>query len=145
MKPGCVLVFHNIVPTRLGIHALLHRALLCFCVGVVVFVSTLCPVAAQEVFAWGSGHSKTPVPVSGLTNVLSVSGGTGHSLALKSDGTAWAWGGNWYGELGDGTTTWQDTPVPISSLTGIIAVSAGSMHSFALNSGGAVWRSKSVV
>ena len=40
-----------------------------------------------------------------LTGVTAASGGVGHSLALRSDGTVWAWGWNGYGQLGDGTTS----------------------------------------
>ena len=32
-----------------------------------------------------------------------IVGGESHTIALKSDGTLWAWGGNWVGQLGDGT------------------------------------------
>lgn len=42
-----------------------------------------------------------PVQVKGLTDVISVSAGDTHSLALRKDGTVWAWGGNEQGELGD--------------------------------------------
>jgi alpha-tubulin suppressor-like RCC1 family protein len=37
-----------------------------------------------------STNSNVPVQVSGLTNVIAVSGGGYHSLALKNDGTVWA-------------------------------------------------------
>ena len=33
-----------------------------------------------------------------------VAAGLDHTVAVKSDGTLWAWGGNGYGQLGDGTT-----------------------------------------
>ena len=42
--------------------------------------------------------------VSGLTNVVAIAGGRDHSLAVKSNGSVWAWGWNAYGQLGDGTT-----------------------------------------
>ena len=45
-----------------------------------------------------------PVQVSGLSGVVTVAAGSVHSLALKSDGTVWAWGYNRYGELGNGTS-----------------------------------------
>jgi len=32
-----------------------------------------------------------------------MDGGDAHSIALKSDGTVWAWGANAYGQLGNGT------------------------------------------
>ena len=68
-----------------------------------------------------------------------VSAGSSHSLALKSDGTVWAWGANWNSQLGDGTTTDKKTPVQVSGLSGIIAVDAGKYHGLALKSDGTVW------
>ena len=43
--------------------------------------------------------------MSGLSEVVAIDAGNGHSLALKADGTARAWGNNGYGQLGDGSTT----------------------------------------
>nr|WP_232347263.1 InlB B-repeat-containing protein [Bifidobacterium sp. W8110] len=45
---------------------------------------------------------------------LQVSAGTDHSLALGSDGNAWAWGDNSDGQLGDGSTDSKSAPVPVS-------------------------------
>ena len=56
--------------------------------------------------------------------------GESHSLAVKGDGTVWAWGDNTYAQLGDGTTTWQIIPVQVPSLTGVGAL-AGGFHSLA--------------
>jgi hypothetical protein len=61
-----------------------------------------------------------------------VAGGGLHSLALKSDSTVWAWGFNYYGQLGTGTTTNSSTPVQVSSLSGVAAIAGGSNHSLAL-------------
>ncbi|NMC00696.1 MAG: hypothetical protein GYA35_10490, partial [Thermoanaerobaculaceae bacterium] len=68
-----------------------------------------------------------------------ITGGYYHSLALKSDGTVWAWGHNNYGQLGDGTTTDRLTPVQVQNLTNIVAIAGGSSHSLALKSDGTVW------
>jgi alpha-tubulin suppressor-like RCC1 family protein len=59
-------------------------------------------------------------------------------LAAKSDGTAWAWGGNGLGQLGDGTTAVRLAPVQVSGLTDVVDVAAGKNHSLALRSGGTV-------
>ena len=102
-------------------------------------------------WAWGSngngelGDNSTtrrdvPTPVSGLTSgVTAVAAGLTHSLALKSDGTVWAWGHNGNGQLGLADTARRLTPVQISSLSGIVAIAAGSNHSVALKSDGTVY------
>ena len=66
-------------------------------------------------------------------------GGQLHSLALKDDGTVWAWGYNGYGQLGDGTSTDHYTPAQVSGLTNITAISAMIMNSVALKDDGTVW------
>jgi alpha-tubulin suppressor-like RCC1 family protein len=87
------------------------------------------------VFAWGTNgvgqlgdgmtyiNRNNPVQVNNLTDVIDVEAGFYHSLALKSDGTVWAWGSNIFSELGDGTTTNRSTPVQVSGLINIVAIS----------------------
>ena len=52
----------------------------------------------------------SPVAVTSLTDVVEISGGRDLSLALKSDGTVWAWGLDTDGELGDGGSTNSSGP-----------------------------------
>ena len=82
-----------------------------------------------------------------MTGVAAVAGGQNHSLALKSDGTVWAWGYNTRGQLGDGTNgagTNKSTPVQVKGAEGIglltdaTAIDAGVTHSLAVI-GGEVW------
>ena len=63
----------------------------------------------------------------------------GYSLVVKSDGTAWTWGANDYGQLGDGTTLKRTSPVRVSSIIGVVQASNGAFHSLALKSNGTVW------
>ena len=54
----------------------------------------------------------TPVTTfTGGTNWKQVSGGTLHTAAIKTDGTLWTWGYNYYGALGTNDTTYRGTPV----------------------------------
>ncbi len=75
-----------------------------------------------------------------LTGVVAVEAGRDNSLALKSDGTVWAWGRNEGGQLGDGTSyNLRLTPVQVVDpadstgyLTGVIALAVGYSHSLAI-------------
>ncbi len=86
-----------------------------------------------------STYRLTPAPVPGLTGVLQIAAGYQHVLALKSDGTVWAWGYNFFRELGDGTQTDRATPFQIPGLSGIAQVSAGFYDSLAVGTDGSVW------
>jgi alpha-tubulin suppressor-like RCC1 family protein len=70
-----------------------------------------------------------------LAFALPVVGG----LRAQADPAAWAWGWNYYGELGDGTTTSRSAPVAVSSLGGAVAIGAGYDYSLALKNDGTVW------
>lgn len=85
-----------------------------------------------------------PGQVSGLSNVTKIAAGHIHSLALKSDGTVWAFGNNGSGQLGNGSTTDSCTPVqvlvnPTTGLTNVVEIAAGAAHSIARKSDGTVW------
>jgi alpha-tubulin suppressor-like RCC1 family protein len=80
-----------------------------------------------------------PIQLSNLTDITSVAAGTYHTLALKSDGTVWAWGSNPGGLFGDNTTNSSATPGQVSGLTGIVAVAAGYQHSLAVRNDGKVF------
>jgi alpha-tubulin suppressor-like RCC1 family protein len=83
--------------------------------------------------------SKMPNPVANLSNITAVAAGDKHTVALGDDGRVWAWGYNWKGQLGDGTTTDSLIPVEVSTLVDVVAIAAGSNHSIALKDDGTVW------
>ena len=51
----------------------------------------------------------------------------------------WAWGANFFGKLGDGTTTDRNLPVQVTGLSNVIAIAAGDAQNLALKSDGTVW------
>ena len=111
------------------------------------------------VWAWGANYAGqcgvefndtshvvyTPVQVSGLDAVKAIAAGRGFSLALKNDGTVWAWGDNRYGTLGDSqkSNKYPDNMYPepsmVPGLTQIIAIDANEDYAMALKDDGTVW------
>jgi alpha-tubulin suppressor-like RCC1 family protein len=110
-----------------------------------------------RVYAWGAngdGQLGTgePADAKGLIahripgkvlieNVTAISAGDVLSLALKNDGTVWAWGDDFYGELGDGSlnSSVVTAPVQVQGLSGVIAIAAGGATGYALRNDGTVW------
>ncbi len=74
-----------------------------------------------------------------LSGVTAIAGGYLHSLALKNDGTLWAWGANYAGQLGNGTSNDSNVPIQVSALSGVTAIAAGGEFSLALRNDGTVW------
>ena len=81
------------------------------------------------------------------TNVLAeefstqpmISSGSTWNLALKSDGTVWAWGLNEYGVIANGTVKYAQFPTQIKGLKDIVQVNAKSDFGMALDNTGKVW------
>jgi len=114
---------------------------------------SLAALSDGSVWAWGwnqagqlgigtvSLEERTPLEVTALAGMTctAVAGGEKHSLALRDDGTVWAWGLNDRGQLGTGTNDDSHVPVEVGGLGGIVAISAGGSSSLALDSAGGVW------
>jgi alpha-tubulin suppressor-like RCC1 family protein len=116
-------------------------------------------VRGGSVWTWGdngwgqlgggtvTSNNKRWGPQQVLTGAKAIAAGGGsyqnrHSVIIKLDGTAWTFGYNSHGELGNGTTAHSKTPVPVNwvtGLTGAIAAAAGSDFTTALRSDGTVW------
>jgi alpha-tubulin suppressor-like RCC1 family protein len=84
--------------------------------------------------------------VQGLERVVAVAAGYNHVIALREDGTVWAFGLNSNGQLGDGSTASSSQPVlttwtaeDAANLGRVVQVSGSSASSFALDDRGQVW------
>jgi alpha-tubulin suppressor-like RCC1 family protein len=102
---------------------------------------------------WGADMSLTvgpdpwrlvPTPVAGLSDVQAVALASnflepGHALALRGDGSVWAWGWNGDGQLGDGSVAARAAPVPVAGLAGVTQVAAGERFSLARRSDDTLW------
>jgi alpha-tubulin suppressor-like RCC1 family protein len=81
-----------------------------------------------------------PTEIGFDTDWVEIAGGNGHTVGLKSNGTLWAWGYNYYGQVGNGTSlnAW-DEPILIGSDDDWVSVEAGYRHTVALKSDGSLW------
>ncbi len=110
--------------------------------------------ADGTVWSWGIGdmgengtgdltkqytHAVLPTQVPGLDHVVAIDArGQNLSLALKDDGTVWAWGSNSFGRLGIVGPTYGASPVQVPGLADIVAISAGAYHVLAMRRDGVV-------
>lgn len=89
-------------------------------------------------------ESSVPVQVRGaggsgfLKDIIAIAAGTRYGLALRKDGTVWAWGSNSAGQLGDGTLQERHAPIQVKDMNGVKAVSAGTAYSMALLGDGTI-------
>lgn len=81
----------------------------------------------------------TPAQVGSLSAIKAVVAGDRHCLAVEEDGTVWAWGNNWHGQLGDGTKNHSSAAREVRGLADVTAIAAGMGHSLALKKDGTVW------
>ncbi|MCY1035368.1 kelch-like protein [Corallococcus sp. BB11-1] len=68
-----------------------------------------------------------------------IAAGSFCTVALREDGTVLSWGRNYYGQVGDGTTTERLTPGPVHGLSGVVGLAIGEDHALALKQDGTVW------
>ena len=74
-----------------------------------------------------------------LTDVSSVSLGEFHTCALKTDGTLWCWGRNYYGQLGLGNNDDKTYPTQVTGLTNISSINLGRRYSCVVKKDGTLW------
>lgn len=103
------------------------------------------------VWTWGLGgpfsllgdgateNRLVPAPVPGLTDVTGISVGAVSVMALRRDGSVWAWGNNDFGQLGNGDRTRSLVPIQAPGLTDAVAIHAAAQASFAVRRDGTLW------
>ncbi|TAH33182.1 hypothetical protein EYC59_05280 [Candidatus Saccharibacteria bacterium] len=115
-----------------------------------------------KVYCWGynsqgqlgngaSGTTNNPNPTAVITSgpmgskvIVKVNGGDSHTCALSQDGDIFCWGGNIYGQIGDGSTTNRFTPAQVTNSgpggnKTWVDVSAGYQHTCGLTSNGTAY------
>lgn len=80
-----------------------------------------------------------PTPVYGGGTWINIDIGQNTACGIKDDGTAWCWGRNNNGQLGNGNTTNQDRPVRVSGSGTWIDIAAGTGFSCGIKTGGTAW------
>ena len=103
-------------------------------------------------YGWGSNgfgqigdrtvaNKSSPVSVvGGFTDWTQLTSGRNFSLGIRANGTAWAWGNNNYGRLGDNTTIDKSSPVSVvGGFTDWTQVSAGDDHTLGIRANGTAW------
>ena len=77
------------------------------------------------------------LPIEIMQDVARAEAGTNHSLAIKRDGSLWAWGNNKSGQLGNGTNI--DAAEAVKIMDDVVAAAAGNWHSIAIKTDGSLW------
>lgn len=93
------------------------------------------------------GGSNVPIQIGTDTDWASIAAGDIHSIALKTNGTRWAWGSNGSGSLssgsigalGDNTIINKNIPTQIGADTDWQKPTAGSYFSLCLKNDGSLW------
>lgn len=99
--------------------------------------------ADRSLWIWGDLQAgadepgKSDVPVKIMDDVIAATAGWNHGIAVKEDGSLWSWGNNWYGQLGDGTTTIRNRLLCVMEYA--TDATAGDYHSMAIKTDGSLW------
>lgn len=112
----------------------------------------MCGISSGEVYCWGSGrfgelglgkdktHSLVPRgPLGSIERAVDVTANRGFACATTAAGSAYCWGNNVHGQLGNGTKHNQFTPSRVLGLSDVVQVAAGYQHACAVTRSGQVY------
>ncbi|MCA0971506.1 Ig-like domain-containing protein [Halobacillus litoralis] len=85
-----------------------------------------------------TGEKVTAEQILGLEDIVEIESFQNHNLALDEEGTVWAWGENWGGQM-PVSFAFTKTPYEVEGLPKIKGIATGSSHSLALDEDGGVW------
>ena len=94
--------------------------------------------------AWLTGalvlpNPSTPTQVGSSASWTAIADGLNFTLALQSNGTLWAWGGNSFGQLGLSDQTNRSSPTQVGTLSSWSQIKAGGAFGVGATSGGQLW------
>jgi len=107
--------------------------------------------AGGAAYCWGYGfsgqlgdgtmtdHRSSPAPVTGGVRFASLTGGYWHTCGLTTQGVAYCWGNNNWGQLGDSTRTARSTTGQVAGGIVFAKLTAGGRHSCGLSPAGAAY------
>jgi len=82
----------------------------------------------------------SPQPCPALSQITAIASGASHRMALKSDGTVWTWGLNYWNLLGYSTPSgYSATPTQVPGISGIVSIAGSGSHCIAAKDDGTVW------
>jgi alpha-tubulin suppressor-like RCC1 family protein len=87
----------------------------------------------------GGANYSSPIPIVTQDLFVQVCAGWYHSFGLKSDGSAWGWGNNQSGQIGDFTQTTRSNPTSVLGNHSFVQVRCGGQSTYALKSNGTAW------
>ena len=92
--------------------------------------------AGSTVLALGAGTGPATAAPAAVSSGVAV--GYAHTCAIRTDATLWCWGGNYSGQLGDGTTASRSAPVRVGDAATSAGIDAGTSYTCGVRADGSL-------
>lgn len=103
---------------------------------VTLLTQGICTIEANQ--PGNADYGSAPAVLQSFAVSSGLAAGLTHSCVVKGNGTVRCWGGNSFGQLGNGTTTGSTTPVAVAGVSAAAAITAGGNHTCVLKTDGTV-------